>query len=63
MAQTVENSPAMQETQVSWVGEILWRREWLPIPAFLPGEFLSLPVFPGPYATSRVFSKIVTEVI
>ena len=23
----------------SWVGKILWRREWLPTPVFLPGEF------------------------
>ena len=23
----------------SWVGKIPWRREWLPIPVFLPGEF------------------------
>ena len=22
-----------------WVGKITWRREWLPIPVFLPGEF------------------------
>ena len=22
-----------------WVGKIPWRREWLPTPAFLPGEF------------------------
>ena len=22
-----------------WVGKILWRREWLPTPVFLPGEF------------------------
>ena len=21
-----------------WVGKILWRRVWQPIPAFLPGE-------------------------
>ena len=21
-----------------WVGKILWRREWLPMPVFLPGE-------------------------
>ena len=21
-----------------WVGKILWRREWLPTPEFLPGE-------------------------
>ena len=23
----------------SWVGKIPWRRKWLPIPIFLPGEF------------------------
>ena len=22
-----------------WVGNIPWRREWLPVPGFLPGEF------------------------
>ena len=22
-----------------WVGKIRWRREWQPIPVFLPGEF------------------------
>jgi len=22
----------------SWVGKILWRRAWQPIPVFLPGE-------------------------
>ena len=22
-----------------WVGKILWRRQWQPIPVFLPGEF------------------------
>jgi len=22
-----------------WGGKILWRREWLPTPVFLPGEF------------------------
>ena len=22
-----------------WVGKILWRRDWLPTPVFLPGEF------------------------
>ena len=21
-----------------WIGKIPWRREWLPIPVFLPGE-------------------------
>ena len=30
----------MQETQVqSLGGKIPWRREWLPTPVFLPGEF------------------------
>ena len=32
--------PAMWETQVQSVGQkIPWRREWQPIPVFLPGEF------------------------
>ena len=40
VAQMVKNLPAMQEAQVdTWVGTISWRREWLPIPVFLPGEF------------------------
>ena len=40
MAQTVNNPPTMQETQVrSLDWNIPWRREWLPIPVFLPGEF------------------------
>jgi len=30
----------MQETQVNpWDEKIPWRREWLPTPVFLPGEF------------------------
>ena len=36
VAQMVKNPPAIQET---WVGKIPWRREWLPTPVFLPGEF------------------------
>ena len=42
VAVTVENLPAMQETQMLfslWIGKIPWRREWLPTPVFLPGEF------------------------
>ena len=39
----VKNLPVIQETQEMqfhpWVGEILWRWVWQPIPAFLPGEF------------------------
>ena len=39
VAQTVENLPAMQETEFSpWVGKIPQRRKWLPIPVFLPGK-------------------------
>ena len=40
VAQMVKNPPAMQETWFdSWVRKIPWRREWLPTPVFLPGEF------------------------
>ena len=35
----VKNLPAMQETGFDpWVEKITWRKEWLPTPAFLPGE-------------------------
>jgi len=34
MAQTVKNSPAVQET---WVGKTPWRRERLTTPVFWPG--------------------------
>ena len=37
VAQLVKNPPAMRET---WVGKILWRREWLPTPVFWPEEFM-----------------------
>ena len=37
VAQTVKNLPTIQEAQV-WA-KIPWRREWLPTPVFLPGEF------------------------
>jgi hypothetical protein len=40
VARTVKNLPAVQETQVYSLGwEIPWRRQWLPIPIFLPGDF------------------------
>ena len=36
----VKNPPAMQEIRFNhWVGKIPWKREWLPTPVFLPGEF------------------------
>ena len=40
VAQMVKNPPAMQQTEVeSLVGKMTWRREELPTPVFLPGEF------------------------
>ena len=40
MAQKVKNLPAVWETRVrSWFGKIPCRREWQPIPIFLPGKF------------------------
>ena len=40
VAQTVKNLPTMQENSFDpWVGQIPWRREWLPTPVFLPGKF------------------------
>ena len=39
MAQTVNNMPAMQETQIQSLGqEDPWRKKWQPTPLFLPGE-------------------------
>ena len=45
VAQVVKNVPTVQETRIwspGWedpgVGKIPWWREWLPTPAFLPGE-------------------------
>ena len=40
VAQLTKNPPAMQETWVWFLGwEDPWRRAWLPIPVFWPGEF------------------------
>ena len=41
VARTVKNPAAMQETRVRPLGirKTPWRREWLPTPVFLPGEF------------------------
>ena len=37
---TVKNLPAVWETWIRSLGrEDPWRREWLPTPVFLPGEF------------------------
>ena len=40
VAQTVKNLPTMKKPWFNpWVGKIPQRREWLPTPVFLPGEF------------------------
>ena len=46
MAQTVKNLAAMQEIWVQSL-EVLWRREWVPTPVFLPGEFHRLKSMEG----------------
>ena len=33
------HTPALSSAVPTWVGKILWRRGWQPIPVFLPGEF------------------------
>ena len=39
VGQTVKNLPAMQKTQVPFLGQKIWRREWQPTAVFLLGEF------------------------
>ena len=40
VTQMIKSLPAVQETWVQSLGqEDPWRRKWLPIPVFLPGEF------------------------
>ena len=40
VAQMVENPPATQETRVQSLSrEDPQRKEWLPVPVFMPGEF------------------------
>ena len=40
VSETVKNLLAMRRPGFDpWVGKIPWRREWQPIPGFLPGEF------------------------
>ena len=46
-AQMVKNLPAVQETQVR---KIPWRREQLPTPVFLPGEFHGQKSLEGSYS-------------
>ena len=39
-AQTVKNMPGMQRPGFNpWMVKNSWRKEWLPTPIFLPGEF------------------------
>ena len=52
VAQLVKNLPTMWETWVrSLVGEIPWRREWQPTPAFLS--------FPGGSAWASLVAQVV----
>ena len=37
-----------------WVGKIPWRREWLPTPVFLPGEFYGQRNLAGYSPWSRI---------
>ena len=39
VAQTVKNLQCRSPRFDPWVGKIIWRKEWQPIPVFLPGEF------------------------
>ena len=40
VTQKVKNLPATWRSRFDpWVGKIPWRRQWLPTPVFLPGEF------------------------
>ena len=40
VVQTIQNLPAVQETQVETLGwKQPWGREWKPTPVFSPGEF------------------------
>ena len=64
VAQTVKNTPIMQEAQVqSWVGKIPWRREWQLIPVFLPGEFHGQRSLAGysPWGQKRVGHDLVAK--
>ena len=47
VVQMVKNLPAVQETQVR---KIPWRREQLPTPVFLPGEFHGQKSLEGSYS-------------
>ena len=39
VAQLMKNLHCRRPRFDPWVGKILWGREWLPTPVFLPGEF------------------------
>ena len=59
----VKNPPAMQETWVRPLGQILWRRKWQPTPIFLPGELHGQrsPVGYSPWGRKRVRDNLVTN--
>ena len=39
VAQTIKNLQCRRPEFDLWVGKIPWKMEWLPTPAFFPGEF------------------------
>ena len=41
VAEMVKNLPAVRPRFNIWVRKIPWRREWLPTPVFLPGEYVN----------------------
>ena len=56
-----KESAAMHETQVlSLVGKIPWRREWPPIPVFLPGKSCGQKSLAG-YSSRRCKESDMTE--
>ena len=54
MAQMIKNRPG--------VGEIPWRREWLPTPVFLPGEFHGQKVLAGYSLWGHKESDIIEQI-
>ena len=62
MAQTVKNLPAVQEIWVPSLGqEVLWRREWVPTPVFLPGKFHRLKSLAGYSPWSHKESEVTEQ--
>ena len=53
VGQMVKNPPAMSRPRFDhWVWKIPWRREWLPIPVFLPGKSMDRGACPWDHKES-----------